>query len=100
MTTANNSNPQKKHWFKRMFIAIGRGIRAMFKGTAQVVQGVNQQSIRLGEEYIDTITGFHGVASSYQVSIDGNEQVFLEPMVKASGKLNKGEWFPVGRVEQ
>jgi len=54
--------------------------------------------IKLGQKYLDRITGFEGFATGHVVYISGCNQVLLAPPAK-DGALVESHWFDDQRVE-
>lgn len=52
----------------------------------------------LGYRYIDTVTGYKGVASSLCFDLYGCVQIALSPPVDKEGKIPDGKWFDVVRL--
>lgn len=55
------------------------------------------EDIVLGSSYMDSVTGFIGVAVALLTDIGGHSRVELQPESRTADKLSKSEWFCVGR---
>jgi len=58
----------------------------------------NDQTIELGQECVDSITGFKGIATGECKYISGCDQILLSPRVGDDGVFKEAHWFDRQRI--
>lgn len=55
--------------------------------------------VKLGDAYVDRITGFTGIAIGHVIYLTGSAQTLVQPKLKADGTFVEPLWFDDDRLE-
>ena len=57
------------------------------------------KEVELGDQVMDTVSGFKGVCDSITVYLNGCKRIGMQPKVKKDGTLPDGKYFDIEQVK-